>query len=130
MSTPTLVRTDAWPEDGTSYLRRDVQAPPESSAAYGLSLVTPYSEMIVDFDYYEGHFGGQVGDGGAEAAARFVIDLVSEKIPVISWWKEGELVAWSTIVDGRPLLPSDLIGLHDHVRIRSWRGTLNADYDA
>jgi len=116
-------------EDGTTYLKLDVQTPHESSTACGLSIITPYSEMIVEFDYYEGHYGGQVGDGGAEAAAGFVIDLVSEKIPVISWWKDSELVAWSTIMNGRPLLPSNLVGLHDHVRVRSWKGTLNADYD-
>jgi hypothetical protein len=117
-------------EDGTSYLRLEVEAPPESSAVSGLSLTTSDGEMIVGFDYYHGHFGGQLGDGGAESAVRFVVDLVNEKIPVVSWWEEGELVAWSTIEDGRPLLLDDLVGPHDRVRSRSWKGRLNVDRDA
>ncbi|MBX3662970.1 MAG: hypothetical protein KF804_11000 [Burkholderiales bacterium] len=117
-------------DDGSGYLRLEVEAPPGSSAANGLSVTTSYGEMIVGFDYYHGHFGAQIGDGGAESAVRFVVDLVNEKIPVVSWWEEGELVAWSTIEDGRPLLPDDLIGQYDRVRIRSWKGTLNVDRDA
>lgn len=114
-------------EDGSGYLRLEVEAPPESAAASGLSVTTSDGEMTIEFDYYHGHFGGQVGDGGIEAAVRFVLDLVDESIPVVSWWRNGELVAWSTIEDGSPLLGEDLVGPHDHIRIRSWKGALNAD---
>jgi hypothetical protein len=117
-------------EDGSAYLRLEVEAPPESAADHGLCVTTSDGQMTVEFDYYHGYFGGQINDGGAEYAVGFVLDLLSEKIPVISWWHKCELVAWSTIKDGKPLLSDDLVEPYDRIRIRSWNGTLNADRDA
>lgn len=116
--------------DGRGYLSVTVPAPAGSAAAQGLNVTTSSGEVTVGFDYYHGHFPDHVGDGerfGVDYALYFVSELLHERIPVASWWTGGDLVAFSTIENGKPLLDEDLVGSYDHMRIRSWRGTLNAD---
>jgi hypothetical protein len=98
-----------------------------------LSVATSHGEVTVGFDYYHGHFFDQVGDGehfGAAYALHFLSQLVGEQISVVSWWSGDELVAFSTIEDGKALMDEDLVGPYDRERVRSWKGTLNADRHA
>ncbi len=117
-------------EDGTSYLLLEVAAPTDASAACGLTVTTDNGEVTVGFDYYHGHFFGQIGDGehfGTDYALHFMSRLLNEEIAVVSWWLAGNLVAFSTIENGKALMDDDLVGKHDQERVRSWKGTLNAD---
>jgi len=116
--------------DGAGYLQLEIAAPTEAEVDHGLTIATENGEVIVGFDYFHGHFFGQVGDGvrvGADYAIHFVSELVIGRMAVISWWHEGALVAFSTMEDGKALMEDDLIGPYDKIRIRSWRGNLNAD---
>jgi hypothetical protein len=120
-------------DNGTAYLWLEVPAPPEALAAHGLSVATSNGEVTVGFDYYHGHFFDQIGDGerfGAAYALHFLSQLVAEQISVVSWWSGDELVAFSTIEDGKALMDEDLVGPYDRERVRSWRGTLNAERHA
>lgn len=116
--------------DGAGYLQLEIAAPLESATDHGLTITTENGEVTVSFDYYHGHFFGQVGDGervGADYAIHLVSELVNERIPVISWWQDGALVAFSTIESGKALMEDSLVGPYDKIRVRSWKGNLNAD---
>lgn len=116
--------------DGTDYLEMEIGAPPESGVDHGLTITTENGEVTIGFDYYHGHFFGQVGDGvrvGADYAIHLVSEIVNERIPVISWWQDGALVAFSTIESGKALMDDSLVGPYDKIRVRSWKGNLNAD---
>ena len=117
-------------EDGTGYLKLEVAAPTGANVASGLTLTTDNSELTIGFDYYHAHYFEQVGDGvhfGTDYALYFLSQLLSEKVSVVSWWLGSDWVAFSTIEEGKPLMDDSLIGAYDHVRIRSWKGTLNED---
>ena len=120
-------------DDGKEYLLVEVAAPKEAMAAYGLTIDTSDNEVTVGFDHSHIHASTQVGDGerfGAEYALHFIDRLLSERAAVVSWWKEGSLVAFSTIENGKPLLDDEIVGPYDHLRIRSWKGLMNADVNA
>lgn len=117
-------------DDGAGYLLLEVAAPADASAAYGLTVTTDNAEVTVGFDYYHGHFFGQVGDGerfGTDYALHFLSQLLNEEVAVVSWWLAGNLVAFSTIENGKALMDDALVGKYDRERVRSWKGTLNAD---
>jgi hypothetical protein len=117
-------------DDGATYLRVSVPAPEAASASQGLSIVTPDHEVIVGFDYSHVHCLEHTGDGehfGAAYALHFISQLVSEEVAVASWWLRYELVAFSAIENGKAWMGDDLVGPYDRMRIRSWKGSLNAD---
>jgi hypothetical protein len=119
-------------DNGTNYLQLEIEPPHSASVAYGLTITTENKEVVVSFDYYQGLFFDQFFDGeclGADIAVDFIYQLVSEEISVVSWWNDDQLIAWSTIVDGKAQLPADIVGAYSHVRIRSWNGTMNDDRD-
>jgi len=117
-------------EDGTGYLQLEIPAPACASVVSGLTITTDNAEVTIGFDYYHAHFFEQVGNGehfGTNYAFYFLSQLLSENISVVSWWLGADWVGFSTIEDGKPLMDNSLIGAYDRVRIRSWKGNLNAD---
>ena len=120
-------------EDGTAFVRVEVPAPPEAHALGGLIVSTANDEVTVEFDYYHSHFDDMVGDGtnfGTDAALRFIEQLLAEKVAAASWWN-GEQWRGSTLVEaGQQPQPNDFTRPYDRVRIRSWKGALNADIAA
>lgn len=122
-------------EDGGSYLVVEVPAPPEAKVEHGLVIDTSNEEVTVGFDCYHTHFDDWVGDGehfGTHAALQFISQVVSERVAVVSWWF-NDVWRGSAQLDGdaKPDVPDwvrkDAI---NRIRVRSWRGSLNADIDA
>jgi hypothetical protein len=119
-------------DDGSSFEILEVQALAAADVTHGLVVDTSNDEITVGFDVYHSHFDDWVGDGtsfGTMAAVEFIKQVVSERVAVISWWK-GEQWCGSTQLEAgkKPELPSWAgAPAIDRVRVRSWRGTLNAD---
>jgi hypothetical protein len=116
--------------DGVCYLNVTVPAPPQAQTQYGLIVTTEDRVVTVGFDYFHTHFHSAVGDGehfGTDYAFHFIDDVLSERIAAISWWLGEDLVAFSTRKNGVNAMPDALIGPHDRERVRSWKGSLNAD---
>lgn len=112
----------------------EVQPPAGANVAHGLVVDTSNDEITVGFDAYHSHFDEWVGDGthfGTMAALEFIKQLVSERVAVVSWWN-GEQWCGSTQIEAAqpPELPS-WAGAPNitRIRVRSWRGTLNADVE-
>ena len=120
-------------EDGKRFIRLEVPAPAEANAISGLIVSTANDEVTVEFDYYHTHFDDMVGDGtnfGAEAALSFIEQVLAEKVAAVSWW-DGEQWRGSTLVEaGQKPQANTFTRPFNRVRVRSWRGTLNADVDA
>ncbi len=117
-------------ENGTAYLSVTVPAPAEAHADHDLTITTSGAKVTIGFDYYHCHFHAAVGDGehfGADYAFHFIDRLLNERIAVISWWQGNEWRAFSIREGGVNVMPDDLVGPSDRQRIRSWRGSLNAD---
>jgi hypothetical protein len=127
----SLVREEKG-DDGSIYEVLEVSAPPSANVEHGLIVDTSNDEITVGFDVYHGHFDELVGDGvhfGTMAALEFVRQIVSERVAVMSWWEGERWCGSSQLEPGRkPGLPSWAGALAiDRIRVRSWRGTLNAD---
>jgi hypothetical protein len=123
-----LARTEKG-EDGTEFLLVDVTPPLEANVEYGLTIDTAGGEVTVGFDYYHSHFDAWVGDGehfGTKAALEFIRQIVSEEVAVASWWK-GEEWRGSTQVPAGEKPKMTWMADFDRIRVRSWRGSLNAD---
>ena len=119
--------------DGKPFVRLEVPAPAAANARSGLVVSTANEEVTVEFDYYHSHFDDMVGNGinvGTEAALDLIEQLLTEKVAAVSWWHDED---WrgSTLIDaGEKPQPNDFTRPFNRVRIRSWKGTLNADVDA
>ena len=121
--------------DGTEYLVIEVTPPPQAKVEHGLVIDTSNSEVTVGFDSYHSHFDDWVGDGeqfGTKAAIEFIKQIIFERTAVVSWWQGTEWRGSAQLEAGaKSAVPSWATeGQYDRVRIRSWRGTLNADTDA
>lgn len=129
----SLVRKERT-DDGSSVEVLEVQAPAGANVTHGLVIDTSNDEITVGFDVYHSHFDEWVGDGthfGTMAALEFVRQIVSERVAVMSWWN-GEQWCGSTQVEaGQALELPSWAGAPtiDRIRVRSWRGTLNADVE-
>ena len=123
-----LARTEK-AEDGSEFLVIEVEAPPQANVEYGLVIDTAGGEVTVGFDCYHSHFDQWVGDGenfGTRAALVFIRQIVSEEVGVASWWKGTEWKG-STQVSAGAQPEKSWTTDFDRIRVRSWKGTLNAD---
>lgn len=126
----SLARTER-AEDGTDFLVLEIAPPPGADVQHCLTVDTAGGEVTVSFDYYHAHFNESIGDGerfGTTAAVEFIRQIVNEKVAIVSWWKGDEWRASAESSAGsHPEMnwASDF----DRIRIRSWRGTLNADIE-
>ncbi|PRC92729.1 hypothetical protein [Solimicrobium silvestre] len=119
--------------DGSNYLSLEIAAPAEANAVCGLTVTTENNEVTIGFDYYHGHFFDQVGNGtylGADYALYFLSQILNEEIFFTSWWIGDQLLAFSTIENGKVLMDDALVGEYGRVRIRSWNGSRNSDINA
>lgn len=119
-------------EDGTEYLVIEVPSPPEAQVEHGLLINTANSEITVGFDCYHSHFDQWVGDGenfGTQAALEFIKQIVSERVAVVSWWHDNEWCGSAQSEAGSfPEAPTwAKQSSFNRVRVRSWKGSLNAD---
>ena len=129
-----LARTET-ATDGAEYLVIEVTPPLQAKVEHGLVIDTSNDEITVGFDSYHSHFDDWVGDGehfGTAAAIEFIKQIVSELTAVISWWQGRQWRGSAQLEPGaNSVVPSWATeGQYDRVRIRSWRGSLNADTDA
>jgi hypothetical protein len=117
-------------QDETSFLIIKVMPPKEANVEHGLVVDTSNQEITVGFDCYHSHFDHWVGDGshfGTQAALEFVKQIVNEQVAVVSWWLDNEWRGSSQLEAGAsPETPSFQTSFN-RVRIRSWKGSLNAD---
>jgi hypothetical protein len=128
-----LVRVET-AEDGSPIEVLEVQAPRQAQVERGLGVDTSGGELTITFDFYHAHFPEGVGDGthfGAAAGVEFIRKLVAEQVAVMSWWEGERCFGFSHLEAGeKPELPSWAAGAAvDRLRVRSWRGTLNADVE-
>jgi hypothetical protein len=118
--------------DGNSYLVIQVAPPQEADVEHGLHIHTDNSEVTVAFDCYHSHFDSCTGDGDhfcTLAAISFVQQLLSERIAVVSWWL-NETWRGSAQIQAGTEPEASFVSDFNRVRIRSWRGTFNADRTA
>jgi hypothetical protein len=106
-----------------------IDPPAEAAVDRGLLIHTDKGEVTVGFDFYHSHFDSAVGDGehfGTGAAIAFVRQIVSEQIAVVSWWRDDE---WrgSSQVEAGAQPAALLVKEYNRVRVRSWKGSFNAD---
>ncbi|WP_140637625.1 hypothetical protein [Methylibium rhizosphaerae] len=122
-------------EDGSSYLIVEVPPPAEANVQHGLVIDTSNDEVTVGFDCYHSHFDEWVGDGehfGTLAALDFIKQIVSERVSVVSWWFNEEWRGSAQLEAGVPPQPPswDHAGSFNRIRVRSWKGSFNADISA
>ncbi len=122
-----LVRT-ATADDGSAFEVLEVPAPDGSDAAAGLLVSTANGKVTVSFDVHDSRFDEWAGDAGA---LEYIRRLVTERVAVVSWWSGGRWCGSSSLdADQRPGMPSWAAGQGvDRIRVRSWRGALNADLE-
>ena len=114
------------------YLVVTIGPPPEAKTELPLRISTWDEEVTVDFDYYHTHFDrwNPVDcDDRHKSALLYVRAVLEEKIAAASWWQEDECKVCSQLEPGESLEPRFKVS-YSRVRVRSWRGTLNADSDA
>lgn len=114
------------------YLVVTIPAPAEANTHLPLRISTWDDEVTVDFDYYHTHFdrwAPKEGDGRQEAAQIYVEELLAEKFAVVSWWQGESCRICSQYVPGTELKISFNIPW-SNARVRSWKGSFNADIKA
>jgi len=119
-------------DDGRTYLLVSVPAPADGNTAHGLMTSTDNEVVTVSFDFYHSHFDQwSVREAGYEheAALPFVRALLSEEVGAASWWNGKQWVGSCQARAGEPV-EMPIAKDYTHVRVRSWRGKLNADRDA
>jgi hypothetical protein len=117
-------------ENGSSFLLIEVAPPAEAQVEHGLVIDTANQEVTVGFDCYHSHFDESVGDGrnfGTQAAVEFIRQIVSERIAVVSWWDGDRWCGSGESEAGATLETPSWVKGFDRIRIRSWKGSLNAD---
>lgn len=120
-------------DDGSSFLVVQVTPPASANVEHGLVIDTSNDEFTVGFDCYHCHFDEWVGDGdqfGTRAALEFVEQIINERVAVVSWWQDAEWRGSSQLVAGASPEQPSWQTTFNRVRIRSWRGTFNADIGA
>jgi len=122
-----LLRTGT-ADDGTPFEVLEVPAPLGSDAAAGLLVSTANGEITVGFDVYHSHFEDWAGEAGA---LDLIQKIVMERVAVVSWWSGGRWCGSSSLdADAQPGMPSWAASQGvDRIRVRSWRGALNADVE-
>jgi hypothetical protein len=84
----------------------------------------------VGFDWYHSHFQHWTGDGDdfmPQTALQFVKQVIDERIAIVSWWEGGEWRGSSRLEAGGVPGPPSWQAHYDRIRVRSWRGSLDAD---
>lgn len=117
-------------DDGSFFLVVEVAPPAEANVEHGLVIDTANREVTVGFDCYHSHFDQWVSDGdhfGTQAALEFVKHIVNEQVAVVSWWQGEEWRGSSQLDAGASPEPPSWQTSFNRVRIRSWKGSLNAD---
>jgi hypothetical protein len=126
-----LARTEP-ADDGGSFLTLEVAPPKQANVEYPLMIQTENREITVGFDYSHAHFDQWADDGtdaGIDTAEHFVRQIIEEQIAVFSWWLDEQWRGSSYLEAGTaPKVPS--WSTSNRIRVRSWRGTFNADINA
>lgn len=118
-------------ERGVPLVRLAVNAPPEADTEHGLRITIDDREMTIGFDAYHDHFSEIVGDGKHQEIAyamHFLSNLLAEKVVAVSWWDHETWRGSRQMRAGeKPDLSPEYTGSFNQIRIRSWKGTYNAD---
>ena len=120
-------------DDGSTFLVVEVLPPDEANVERGLVIDTSNREVTVVFDCFHSHFERWRGDGdhfGAQAALEFVEGIINERVAVVSWWQGAVWRGSSLLAAGAAPKPPSWQAESDHVRVRSWKGSLNVDISA
>ena len=118
-------------EQGTPLLRLAVSAPPEADTDHGLWITIGNREITIGFDAYHNHFSEIVGDGKHHEVAyamHYLSKLLAEKVVAVSWWDHETWRGSQQMQAGeKSSLSPDYIKPFNRIRVRSWKGTFNAD---
>lgn len=120
--------------NGAAHFTLSVPAPVQANTEHGLWISTERGELTVGFDAYHTHFSESIGDGdmfGLEYGIRFIQQILDEEIAAVSWWN-NEIWRGSaqTEAGSKPDLHPEHMSDFNRVRVRSWKGALNADIKA
>jgi hypothetical protein len=115
-----------------NYLVIEVPPPEEAAADHPLTITTSNNEVTVGFDNSHSHFGGWWSDKHASyvvnEAMPFIASLLAESLAAVSWWLGDDWRGSMFVTGGQSPERSEFQSDASRVRIRSWRGTHNADY--
>ena len=121
-------------DDGGSFLALEVAPPKQANVEYPpLMIQTEDRQITVGFDYFHAHFAQWAGDGahaGIQAALHFVRKMVEERIAVVSWWLDEQCCGGAFLEAGAAPEAPSWSTRYNQIRVRSWRGTFNADINA
>ena len=85
------------------------------------------------FDSDHNHFEDLVENGGSDSSIQevldFVVDILEERVVAVSWWAGSSWRGSTMIPSTRKPEPSEQIHSFDRVRIRSWKGTYDRDFN-
>jgi hypothetical protein len=113
------------------YLVIKVPTPPEARTNHPLRISTWDDEITVDFDYYHTHFerwNPAEGDDRNQSALLFIKAIVKEQLAAASWWQGEYCKLCAQIEPGASLNPPFNVA-YSKIRVRSWKGSHNADID-
>jgi hypothetical protein len=123
-----LVQTEL-DSGGHPYVVVEFEPPPTADVEGTFLVTTVGDEVSVHFDAFHSHFDDWSGE--VESALTFIQELVSEQIAIVSWWDGDEWRGSSYIQAGAKLELPTWSGAQTitRIRVRSWKGSLNADVD-
>lgn len=126
-----FVRRHRLAGDDHHHIVVEVPAPDSADLASPLTIHTDNGEVTVDFDYYHEHFGWPPEREPAtswESPMALIASILDEGLATASGWDHEEwLGSWLVEQGQDPLAQST--SLMTWVRVRSWRGSRNHDYD-
>lgn len=129
-----LARTEH-ADDGSTFLVVEVPAPASAGGAQGLVIDTSRGEITVGFDAFHTHFDDWTGDEdriGTDAALEFIKQVVSERVVIVSWWRDDDWCGSTACAPGAELeAPSgQSANSYNRLVVRSWKGTFDIDIHA
>lgn len=121
-------------KDGTSFLVVSVPPPPEAKVDRDLLIDTSGQQIALTFDFYETHFYtlSESGPFACSSLLNFLQQVMSEQTAVISWWLDNDWCGASQLKPGAsfPQSIEPFVTRFNRKRVRSWKGTFNADTEA
>jgi len=119
------------PRHRTEYLLVEIPSPDAADLAYPLVIHTDRHEVRINFDYFSYHREWPSDPGETSiwrCPLKFLAAIMHEDIAAASGWKGDHLsIAW--IVQRGETWESTLHNSTlDRVRLRSWNGALNDDW--
>lgn len=124
---PEWTGRETYAADG--FFQLEIPASAEANTNHGLVISTEHEELTVGFDAYHDHFTRivEMELDEIESGLNLIDQILSEQIVAVSFWLDGKARSATQMDAGERPDFSRFSKDTDYVRIRSWRGTYNAD---